>query len=148
MAKSFLLTDDDIDDRELFAEALVAIDPSITCHFAEDGEAAIRLLTDKQIEKPDIIFLDINMPVMDGWQVLRKLKSDNHYEDVPVMMYSTSSASGDRKTAKDLGALCFVTKPYNYKLVKSMLELVITNLNNNSLSTVCNEIQALLKNTG
>lgn len=146
MSKSFLLTDDDIDDRELFLEALTSIDPSITCHFAEDGEAALQLLGKRDIIKPDIIFVDINMPVMNGWELLRELRKDETFDGVPVMVYSTSGALRDKLTARDLGALCFITKPYDYKLVRKMLEIVIAGLNKNSLHTVCHEIQAALKN--
>ncbi len=145
MQRSFLLTDDDTDDRELFAEALASIDPTIRCLFAEDGEAALNLLSQQQSEHPDIIFLDINMPVMDGWEVLTRLKQNNKFLHIPVMMYSTSSALRDMKIARDLGALCFITKPNDYKLVRGMLELVIESLKVHSLPGVCKDIQVLLK---
>jgi len=139
-----LLTDDDSDDRELFSEALASIDPTIRCLFAEDGEAAISMLVQAGQERPDMIFLDINMPVMDGWQVLSKLKKDEDLLQIPVVIYSTSSAQRDREIAKDLGALCFITKPNDYKLVRSMLEIVVEGFAKNSLGTVCKEIHSAL----
>ena len=146
MAKRFLLTDDDIDDREIFAEALAAIDPTIVCHHAQDGQEALQFLLNREAGTPDMIFLDINMPVMDGWQLLSALKSHSNFQDIPVIMYSTSSESKDRYAAMNLGALCFVTKPHNYVIVKNMLEIVVNYLKQNELTTVCMAIQDYLKN--
>src|SRR5688572_5969241 len=75
MVKKFLLTDDDKDDRELFSEALASIDPGIICHGAEHGRDALRILNSLDGSKPDIIFIDINMPVMNGWELLHTLKT-------------------------------------------------------------------------
>lgn len=143
--KRFLLTDDDKDDRDLFSEALSSIDPGIVYHWAEDGKQALRMLDSKTIEKPDIIFLDINMPVMNGWELLDKLKQNSAYKDVPVIMYTTSSEERDRKTAMDLGALCFITKPDNFKSIKSILQVVINNLDNGSLWLVTSDIEKLFE---
>ena len=115
MATKFFLIDDDSDDRELFSEALAAVDDSIVCYYAEDGEDAIEKLYSKRIDKPDVIFLDINLPAMTGWQCLDKIKTSEDTRDVPVIMYSTSSHTRDKNLARGLGALCLVTKPHDYK---------------------------------
>ena len=57
-----LLADDDKDDRELFAEALASLDPSVICNEAEDGKQALEFLANEQSNPPNLIFLDINMP--------------------------------------------------------------------------------------
>lgn len=142
--KKFLLTDDDKDDRELFSEALAAIDPGIVCHGAENGRDALRILDTPGQPKPDIIFLDINMPVMNGWELLHALKKDQSRNDIPVIIYTTSSEERDRQIAKDLGALCFVTKPDNFRLVKNILRVVVKNMHTNSLSLICTEIGQVL----
>lgn len=142
--KKFLLTDDDKDDRELFSEALGAIDPNIICHGAEHGREALHLLSNSTFGKPDIIFLDINMPVMNGWELLHTLKKDGNNHDIPVIIYTTSSEERDKQIAEDLGALCFVTKPDDFRRVKNMLEVVVRNLKKNSLSSVCKELQQML----
>jgi CheY-like chemotaxis protein len=144
MVKKFLLTDDDKDDRELFSEALASIDPAIICHGAEHGRDALRILNSLGGTKPDIIFLDINMPVMNGWELLHTLKKDSTRSDIPVIIYSTSSEERDRQIAKDLGALCFVTKPDNFRLVKTILKVVVKNIEKNSLSQICEEIGQVL----
>jgi len=123
VTRTFLLIDDDTDDRELFAEALAAVDPVITCKQAIDGEEALRKLQ-KGTEQPDIIFLDINLPVMNGWQFLRKIKTADGLKDIPVIMYSTSSDQSDKETANVLGASCFLTKPNSYKDLKGILEAI------------------------
>src|SRR5882757_6709540 len=92
---TFLLADDDADDKTLFCEALAEIDPGIVCHTAADGKEALAILSRRQSRKPDIIFLDINMPVMDGWQCLGKLKENSEHRNIPVIMYSTSSYQRD-----------------------------------------------------
>lgn len=143
MVKKFLLTDDDQDDRELFSEALASIDPGIICQGAEHGRDALRIL-DNPGMKPDIIFLDINMPVMNGWELLHTLKKDNLRNDIPVIIYTTSSEGRDKQIAKDLGALCFVTKPDDFKQVKRILKVVVKNIQQNSVDQICEEIERVL----
>jgi CheY-like chemotaxis protein len=142
--KKFLLTDDDKDDRELFSEALASVDPGIVCHGAENGRDALRILHSLGISKPDIIFVDINMPVMNGWELLHALKKDGERNDIPVIIYTTSSEERDRRIAKDLGALCFVTKPDDFRKVKTILQVVVTNMNKNDYSAICQEIDRVL----
>ena len=123
---TFLLADDDADDKTLFCEALSEIDPAIVCHTASDGKEALAILSEKQIKKPNIIFLDINMPVMDGWQCLGKIKQDNYNKDIPVIMYSTSSYQRDIELALEGGAFCFFTKPSDYRELRNILRLIAT----------------------
>ena len=144
MVKKFLLTDDDKDDRELFSEALASIDPGIICQGAEHGREALRILESPGMRKPDIIFLDINMPVMNGWELLNTLKKDNARNDIPVIIYTTSSEDRDRQIAKDLGALCFVTKPDDFKQVKQILKVVVKNIEQNSVEQICEELEQVL----
>ncbi|MEI9917378.1 MAG: response regulator [Bacteroidota bacterium] len=123
---TFLLADDDADDKTLFCEALSEINPTIVCHTASDGKEALALLSEKQIVKPNIIFLDINMPVMDGWQCLGKLKEHTDHRDIPVIMYSTSSYQRDIELALEGGAFCFFTKPSDYRELRTILRLIAT----------------------
>ena len=123
---TFLLADDDADDKTLFCEALSEIDPSIVCYTASDGKEALDILSKKQIDKPNIIFLDINMPIMDGWQCLGKIKENNEHRHIPVIMYSTSSYQRDIELALESGAFCFFTKPSDYRELRSILRLIAT----------------------
>lgn len=128
MGKKFLLVDDDLDDTGLFHEALLEIDPAIICYIEHNGKAALDKLNSKEFLLPDIIFIDINMPGMNGWQFLEQLKKEPEYRKVPVIMYSTSSYTGDADKAIDLGALCFFTKPSDYNLLKEILKAIADNL--------------------
>ena len=140
-----LLADDDQDDRELFSEALASLDADIAYEGVEDGKEALETLQ-KKATRPSIIFLDINMPVMSGWDVLKQLKSSEQYGDIPVIVYSTSSGLREKKTAFDLGALCFVTKPDDIKMIRGMLEIVLNSIHRNVVdSQMCREIQRLLR---
>jgi CheY-like chemotaxis protein len=139
--KKFLLVDDDYEDTELFAEAVESIDAGVACLNAAHGKDALDKLTGQAIQKPDIIFLDINMPVMNGWQFLSKLKEMEELKEIPVIMYSTSSKRSDMNTAMSSGALCFFTKPDNYHRLKKILEIILTHLKNGKLSEVCDAIQ-------
>jgi CheY-like chemotaxis protein len=142
MKKRFLVIDDDTDDRELFCEALATVDPVIICQQAPDGLEAFKLIRSKESE-PDIIFLDINMPVMNGWEFLSTLKGEVDHRHIPVIVYTTSSNKKDRLIADELGALCFVTKPHAFKRLKIILDLVVGHVQSKTLPQLCKELQDL-----
>ncbi|HVU95419.1 MAG TPA: response regulator [Puia sp.] len=139
----FLLIDDDTDDRELFCEALAAVDSVIVCDQATDGQEAFSRLQNKQLSEPSIIFLDVNMPVMDGWQFLSKLKSEEGLRHIPVIMYSTSSNVKDKRTAGEMGALCFITKPHAFRVLQRVLGVVARHVHRGSVDDICTEVAAL-----
>ena len=143
--KKFLIVDDDTDDRDLFREALEEVTPDSVCYNAPNGLRALLALENGEIEVPDIIFLDINMPVMNGWQLLAKLKESQVYKMIPVIMYSTSSFQEDIEKAQQLGALCFLTKPSNFKKLKSILALVADHMYNGSLNSLGQHLPLLVR---
>lgn len=123
----FLLADDDPDDAQLFCEALRQIAGVMECYKVEHGGEVIELLSGGKIGKPDVIFLDINMPVMNGWECLQELKRDAVYQSIPTIMYSTSSAKRDIDQAYRMGAFLFLTKPEDFRELRKILEIVATN---------------------
>ena len=130
MGKKFILmADDDMDDTEMFCEALVAINADVICHCAEDGQEAINILNELE-ELPEIIFLDINMPIMNGWECLRFLKNEKRYHDIPVIMISTSSHQDDMNKAMNMGAECYFVKPNSFSDLKDVLLSFVSNLGN------------------
>ena len=143
MNKRFLVIDDDSDDRELFSEALASVDPEIVCDQATDGAEALKRLAMREIDKPDIVFVDINMPVMNGWQFLTRLKSEDNFKNIPVIVYTTSSNLKDKLIADDLGALCFITKPHAFGRLKNMLNIVAMHVNAQSFARICGEVHSL-----
>lgn len=124
--RKFLLADDDADDANLFCEALTRIATVIQCTTVENGLELFELLYQRNIDNPDVIFLDINMPIMNGWECLRKLKGNADYKNIPIIMYSTSSAKKDIELAYSLGAELFVTKPEDFRELSKILEIVAT----------------------
>ena len=134
MAIEFLLIDDDSDDSDLIVEVLNEIDSTIKYTYAMDGPEALTLLEDGYM--PDIIFLDINMPGMNGWQCLTRFKANNRFKDIPVVMYSTSSYQHEIEKAFELGALAFFTKPNHYSLLKKNIKVVLDALYNGQLHLI------------
>jgi len=105
-----LYVDDDAEDKEFFVEALKEIDDSIHCNTASNGLEALDYLTQKQ-ELPSCIFLDINMPLMDGKTCLAEIKKEARLIGIPVIMYSTTSDTNQIRECYKLGAFDFLIKP-------------------------------------
>lgn len=124
---SFFLAEDDLDDAELFGEALHSIAPDASFQHAANGKDALEQLSTLP-QKPEVIFLDINMPVMNGWECLGKIKQDAALRQIPVVMYSTSSYSKDVERAMELGALCFFTKANSFTELCDILRMFAQHL--------------------
>ena len=112
MEKTVLLIDDDIEDHELFISLLKEYDPAFKVISAMNGKQGMELIERK---KPGIVFLDINMPGMNGMEVLRKIKSKDSLKDIPVCMYSTSDGFNSKPAAMKLGAIKYFSKPNSPK---------------------------------
>ena len=105
------LIDDDSDDREIFNIALNDINKSIKCLTANNAVEALKYLQSDPDLNPDYIFLDLNMPLMNGRQFLEEIRNYTHLAEIPVVILSTS---GDAQTIREtiaMGARHFITKP-------------------------------------
>jgi len=114
--KFILLGEDDEDDQELFKEVFSSIDNSFILLFVNNGKevlSALEKLDDKQM--PCLIVLDYNMPGLNGADILRELKGNNRYKDIPRIVWSTSGGDKFKKTCLELGAVDYVIKPSNNK---------------------------------
>jgi CheY-like chemotaxis protein len=123
--QNIFLIDDDMDDIELFRDALEEVAPSISFQYSNDGSEAVRNLSERQDALPDLIFLDISMPTVSGLQCLASFKKDKQLKNLPVIMYTTSSQNREIRTAQALGASGFVTKPNDFKMLKRILTLIL-----------------------
>ncbi len=123
--KIVMIVDDDMDDIEFFCEALNEIDASVQYLTALNGVDALSKLRKDDIVLPHFIFLDLNMPRMDGKQLLKELKSDFVLRDIPAIVYSTSSMPADIEETKALGASYFLTKPSSFKKLCDDIHLVL-----------------------
>lgn len=105
------LVDDDHDDQEIFSMAIENLGLNIKCKFASNGFEAIEKLKGEQTFLPDFIFMDLNMPRMNGRQCLAEIKKITHLKEVPVIMYSTSSRQSDIADLLQMGASAYIAKP-------------------------------------
>lgn len=124
--KRFVIVDDDIDDQELFMEAVGEIDSSIECSSFSDCEHALHQMKNGLTDLPDVIFLDLNMPRLNGKQCLAELKKHEKLKNIPVVIYSTSSEKRDIDETTRLGAAHFVTKPNRFEELCKVLSQVIS----------------------
>jgi DNA-binding NtrC family response regulator len=120
-----LIIDDDTEDRELFLEALKEVDGHIKGISAQDGREALRLLENELVILPDFIFLDINMPIMNGKECLVNLKKRGKLKGIPIVMYSTTSDTDEIKDFYKLGAYDFLIKPSNFRNLVDALKSII-----------------------
>jgi DNA-binding response OmpR family regulator len=109
--KKLFIIDDDEDDQLFLHEAMNDLKIPIDCYYANNGEAALKQLRDEGIPVPDFIFLDLNMPRLNGKECLVEIKKLAKYDDVPIIIYSTSSHQKDKQEIMQLGADYFLTKP-------------------------------------
>jgi DNA-binding response OmpR family regulator len=112
MKKICFLIDDDTDDQEIFSLALNQINEDFECQVASNGLEGLQQLK-KTRTLPDYIFLDLNMPKMNGKECLKELKKNDRLKTVPVIIYTTSSSTMDMADTKALGATAFITKPFS-----------------------------------
>jgi len=123
--KMIMIVDDDIDDRDFFSEAVAELAIPTDCLTSFNGENALILLRNGGDRLPDCIFLDLNMPKMDGRIFLVELKKDEKLKNIPVVMYSTSSHQKDIDETRALGAIFFVTKPTEFKKLLQTISFVM-----------------------
>jgi CheY-like chemotaxis protein len=118
--KSLLLIDDDEDDQEIFLSALENISKTVKCSIYSDAAEALRALENNLLH-PEVIFLDLNMPLVDGQQFLGEIKQIDELKDIPVIIFSTSSYEGSILLTKKMGAHDFITKPTSFNALIQIL---------------------------
>jgi CheY-like chemotaxis protein len=122
--KCFLI-DDDIDDQELFLMALEKVGRNIECTIANDGIHALEILRRNEEYVPDYIFLDVNMPRMNGLQTLAEIKKISALRSTDVIMFSTSSERAIIESSKQLGASKFEVKPTGLTALVNTLSSIL-----------------------
>ncbi|MCW3127256.1 MAG: response regulator [Bacteroidetes bacterium] len=122
--KNILLIDDDDGDLTVFSRALKALDPAIICHTADNGLHGLNLI--RRLPELDLIFVDLNMPGMDGFEYLQALKLEPAYRGIPCIAWTSSVDENNRKKAMDLGAAGFIIKPTDVDKLKIILRHVLS----------------------
>jgi len=124
-AKNILFVDDDPDDIKIFGEAIKEVDPGIHFLSASGGIKALEILNGLKT-LPDYIFLDVNMPRMNGIQFLEAIKKNKKFSGIPVVMYSTTKSAEHEKNARHLGAQYFFTKPVFFDDICNVIRSVLS----------------------
>ena len=125
---SCLLVDDDKDDQEIFRFALKKVNPAVSCLLANDGVFALEQLQEDTAKLPEFIFIDINMPRLNGIQVLGELKKIDGLKQIPVYMYSTSGQPDIVQKCKKMGAADFIVKSANLSDLEEALRGILKDL--------------------
>jgi len=111
------------EDEQNIAESLRFILERADCHVrhARDGEQALQAV---RSERPDVMILDVMLPSLNGFDVLKTIRADESLQQIPVLILTAKGQLQDRKTADDLGADAFITKPFaNAEIVSEVLRL-------------------------
>ena len=124
---SILIIDDDQDDIDLFREAALALDSNIKIDSATSVEEALNFLN-KSSPSPNYIFLDLNMPKMNGKECIAILKKDPRFKSIPLAVYTTSKLPNDLEQSRTRGAEYFITKPTRLSDLTNAISEVINNL--------------------
>jgi len=118
---SILYVDDDVDDLFLISEAFEKFTDDLTVVHAENGVEGLNTLEKMEENLPCLVIIDINMPIMDGKEMLVKLRTHSQFKNLPVIMFSTSGSEKDKQFAEDNDAE-FISKPASYTELKSLVK--------------------------
>lgn len=117
--KHILLADDDNDDIDFFQSAAKESCHDVQVSVANNGLKLLELLENEPM--PDIVVLDLNMPLMNGYECMRIIRKNKKYNHVPIMILSTSSAKEDIDLALLSGANYYVVKPESYNALTTLI---------------------------
>ncbi len=117
--------DNDPDDCTIFSEVINQIDPSIKCLTCLHSQRGLEILSTQLDTLPDLLFLDVNMPIKDGVACLMEIRKNLHLADLSIVMFSTSISEANKKLFKMFNAM-YVQKPMTYtkyiEVVKQIIE--------------------------
>lgn len=114
-------TDDDADDREFFINAAEDIATGVNINTQSNGRELLEVLHNPP-PSPNLLFLDLNMPGKNGFEVLKEIRLSEKTKDIPVVILSTSDDHVAIQKTKALGANLYITKPTSYKSLKQMIK--------------------------
>lgn len=120
--KNVLLVEDDSDDQDFFINAISQIDNAVLQHVSPNGIDALNSLL-HSATLPDLIFMDINMPMMNGIECLAEIVKNPYLKKIPVVMLSTSRQQIE--LTRSMGAVAFIEKPVTEALLRSKIEYMI-----------------------
>ncbi len=108
MTKRILVVEDQPDNRQIIRDLLTSVGYQLI--EAEDGETGVRLA---QSERPDLILMDIQLPVLDGYEATRQIKTDPDLRSIPIIVVTSYALSGDDQKAMAAGCDAYIAKPFS-----------------------------------
>ncbi|HEY9047098.1 MAG TPA: response regulator [Ohtaekwangia sp.] len=123
-----LLVEDDADDREIFSLALQGVDAEVKLVTANDGEQALTRFREDVAFLPHCIFIDLNMPRMNGQECLEEIRKINRLKDIPIVMYSTTVNANYVTEALRHGATDFIVKPVTIEALTESIAKIFAKL--------------------
>lgn len=130
MNTTILVADDDENDLRMIELALNEDDHPAVVRFVRDGAEALDYLhargrfSQGRVENPALILLDLHMPRVDGWEVLRQAKADERFKWIPIVIFSSSAREMDVRHCYDLGANAYVVKPIDYARFREAISAI------------------------
>jgi CheY-like chemotaxis protein len=122
------LAEDDEDDRLFFTDAFEELKINTIVNTVNNGKELLNFLNHPETVLPHIIFLDLNMPILNGVDCLKEIKLNDKFKDIAIAIYSTSSSDKDVEETFVLGANIYIKKPSNFNdLKKTLSDVVIIN---------------------
>ena len=121
--RSIILAEDDIDDQNIFQIALQEVDPAIELDFVSNGKELSTLL---QKTKPDLLFLDLEMPYKNGLECLVEIRDNPTLNNLPVVVFSSTTKPSNIQTAYEMGAHLFFIKPPVYQDYLSSIRAILS----------------------
>src|SRR3954468_8839216 len=120
---NILLADDDDDDRLLFTDVLREYSADCRLTVAHNGEHLMTMLRSEEL--PDVLFLDLNMPLKNGIECLEEIRGDEKLKHLPVVIFSTSSHPGTITQMYEIGAHLYVRKPNDFNNLRKAIHEVL-----------------------
>lgn len=121
MARNILYVEDNRDAITFFNRVVTKLG-NYQCKTSEDGASALRVLEEEKDFEPEMILLDINLPGMNGFEILQHVRSKAAYKHVPVIMFTSSDDDNDIKKSYEFGANAYLIKPDSLNSLKEVLE--------------------------
>lgn len=129
MQKDYILitlADDDEDDRLFFTDAFDELKINTIVNTFKNGKELLDFLEHPESVLPNIIFLDLNMPILNGIDCLKEIKKNDKFNNIAIAIYSTSSSDQDIENTFVLGANIYIKKPSDFNTLKKVLSDVVT----------------------
>lgn len=123
-----IIADDDLDDHYIIKQAFDDVCPDLFCHSVYNGLELLELMSGLQSQQvnPNLVLMDLNMPLLNGFGALGQLRQNAAYKNIPIYVLSTSRFDYDKTKALELGADGFFTKPNKYSELRDIIHNIYT----------------------